>query len=84
MNPFQPYSADWAALYAKESWVFENKDNVERVFTKLWQETCSTVGLENNTLTIHEFAEYWYTHLKVQRSTDVHKESSKLKDIRND
>lgn len=63
VNPFAPYPKDWTSVYSPNSWFVINKDDIERVYTKLWQETCAVVGIEKNKLCIQTFAEYWYTNL---------------------
>lgn len=58
-NPFRPYADDWIATMSDSTWIVTHKDDIERVYTKLWQETCSVVGYERNQLDIAKFAVFW-------------------------
>ena len=59
INPFAPFHAEWYVYYDEESPIISHRDDIERMYTKLWQETCSTVGRDKNSLSIHDFAKFW-------------------------
>jgi hypothetical protein len=60
LNPFRPYDQEWFESEVCSDWVVKNSDEIERCYTNLWQQLCSTFGQENTTrsMNIYIFAQW--------------------------
>lgn len=42
LHPFAPYDAAWHEAVADDAWIVARRDDIERVYTRLWQEAQMT------------------------------------------
>ena len=61
---FKPFVDDWSL--DTKPWIKTHKDDIERIYTTLWQESMKVMGHEYcKKLNIRKFAE-WYRLLQLQ------------------
>ena len=59
-HPFRPYASDWHTTRAfsdNAEWISENVDAIERIYTRIWQESVSAIG-PGSKMCICDFAEW--------------------------
>ena len=42
LHPFAPYDAAWHQAVVDDVWIAAHRDDIERVYTRLWQEAQMT------------------------------------------
>ena len=67
LNPLHPYTSDWYikgkdffSIHTK-IWIELHKNDIERIYTRLWQESCTVLGFDatQKKLSIYAFAEWF-------------------------
>lgn len=53
-----PFREDWHSRI-RDSWIIDNVDDIERIYTRVWQEVCLTLGAQYAShMDIVHFARY--------------------------
>lgn len=69
IHPMHPYDENWSEQKEYPSWITSHVSDIERIYTRLWQEIYSVLGHEMtmDAINIHKFV-IWLSTIIGQRN----------------